>query len=205
MENNPTQENKHIHPIFTTILQRQDKETLLQQHALVLWFTGLSGAGKSTIANALERLLHQNGIVTCLLDGDNIRMGLNNNLGFSEADRTENIRRIAETAKLFLQNGIVTLCSFVSPTEDLRQLARQIIGPNDFFEIFIHAPLAVCEQRDVKGLYQKARAGQIPNFTGISAPFEPPQNPNLILATDQLSIEKAVQQTFEAIIERIKN
>ncbi len=194
----------NIHPIFDDVLQRHSKEALLGQRALVLWFTGLSGAGKSTIANGLERLLHHHSIATCLLDGDNVRTGLNNNLGFSEADRNENIRRIAETAKLFVQNGIVTLCSFVSPTEAIRLLARQIIGSNDFFEIFIHTPLSVCEARDVKGLYRKARAGQIPNFTGITAPFEPPQQPDLIIAGDQLSIEAAIHQVFEAVIHKIK-
>ena len=195
---------ENLHPIFDQLLQRADKERLLCQHAIVVWMTGLSGSGKSTLANALERRLYQEGILTQILDGDNIRTGINNNLGFSEADRTENIRRIAEIAKLFVQCGIVTICSFVSPTQAIRQLARNIIDTNDFVEIFIDAPLAVCEQRDVKGLYQKARAGQIRDFTGINAPFEPPTNPDCWIHTDQMNIEQALEKIYTFLIEKIK-
>ena len=176
------------------ILQRTDKEKLLHQKGLVLWFTGLSGAGKTSIAIALEKELHEKGLLTQILDGDNIRTGINNNLGFSDADRTENIRRIAEVAKLFVNSGIITICCFVSPTEEIRNTARKIIGTGDFVEIFVNAPLAVCEQRDVKGLYAKARKGEIADFTGISAPFEDPVNPSLEIRTDEMSIAESVKK-----------
>ena len=162
---------KHIYPIFDRMLQRSDREKLLGQKGVMLWFTGLSGSGKSTLAIALERELYNCGILCRILDGDNIRTGINNNLGFTEADRIENIRRIAEVAKLFVDCGIVTIAAFISPTEQIRQMASQIIGPDDFLEIYVSTPLEVCEQRDVKGLYKKARQGEIKNFTGISAPF----------------------------------
>ena len=159
---------ENIHPIFDRLLQRIDKEDLLQQTAKVIWLTGLSGSGKSTIAQHLEKILHANGNLTMLLDGDNIRSGINNNLSFSDADRIENIRRIAEVSKLFLNCGIITINSFVSPTNEIRKMAKELIGENDFLEIYINAPLEVCEARDVKGLYKKARAGLIPDFTGIN-------------------------------------
>jgi adenylylsulfate kinase len=185
---------ENIHPIFAQLLQRSDKEKLLQQKSVVLWLTGLSGSGKSTIAKGLEQALHQEGILTKVLDGDNIRSGINNNLDFSTEDRTENIRRIAEVAKLFLNCGVVTICSFVSPTYRIREIARNTIGSNDFYEVYINASLEVCEQRDVKGLYKKARAGAIKQFTGIDAPFEAPQTPAIVLKTDELSITEAVAQ-----------
>ncbi|MEZ4887091.1 MAG: adenylyl-sulfate kinase [Chitinophagales bacterium] len=194
--------NENIHPIFDQLLQRSDKENLLKQKAIVLWMTGLSGSGKSTIAQGLEQLLHQKGYLTKVLDGDNIRMGINNNLGFSEEDRTENIRRIGEVAKLFLECGVITICSFVSPTKAIRQQAKDIVGSTDFLEVYINAPLAVCEERDVKGLYKKARAGQIKNFTGIDAPFEAPEN-GLEIRTDQTTIEEAVTQVFDYIQDKI--
>ncbi|RMG71106.1 MAG: adenylyl-sulfate kinase [Bacteroidetes bacterium] len=193
----------HIHPIFDRILQRQDKETQLGQRAVVVWLTGLSGSGKSTIAQALERQLHQDGYFTKLLDGDNIRTGLNNNLGFSAEDRQENIRRIAETAKLFLDGGIICLCSFVSPTRAIRAMAREIVGAEDFLEVYVNAPLAVCEDRDVKGLYKKARAGEIKDFTGIDAPFEAPEAPFLELHTGTETLETSVQRLYDALKPRI--
>lgn len=189
--------SEHIHPIFEQMLQRADKERLLRQQGRVLWFTGLSGSGKSTVARVVEEKLHRQGRHTVLLDGDNVRTGINRNLGFSEADRTENIRRIAEVAKLFVQNGSIVLCSFVSPTEDLRVLARDIIGKEDFIEVFVHCPLEVCEARDVKGLYAKARRGEIPDFTGISAPFEAPKQPELVIHTHRDSPEACVQQVLD--------
>jgi adenylylsulfate kinase len=157
----------NIHPVFEKLLQRSDKETLLGQKAICIWMTGLSGSGKSTIAQGLERKLHEQGILTMVLDGDNVRSGINNNLGFSEADRTENIRRIAEVTKLFLSNGIVTINCFVSPTKDIRDLAKQIIGTTDFYEVYVNASFDECAKRDVKGLYKKAIAGEIKNFTGL--------------------------------------
>lgn len=190
----------NIHPIFDHLLQRADKEKLLNQRAAVLWMTGLSGSGKSTVAKGLEKKLHQAGFLTQVLDGDNVRSGLNNNLGFSAEDRTENIRRIAEVAKLFVQNGIVTICSFVSPTIAIREQARNIIGTNDFLEIYINAPLEVCEARDVKGLYKKARAGEIKQFTGIDAPFEAPPAPALDLKTHEMSIEESVQAVYDFLL-----
>jgi adenylylsulfate kinase len=194
----------HIHPVFDRLLQRSDKETLLGQHGLCIWMTGLSGSGKSTIAVELERLLHAEGIHSMVLDGDNVRTGINSNLGFSEADRTENIRRIAEVAKLFVGNGTVTICCFVSPTIAIREQAKNIIGAADFVEVFIDTPLEECERRDVKGLYAKARAGEVKDFTGISAPFEPPVDAALVLPTQGRSEEECSTQLFEAILPRIR-
>ena len=194
---------KHIHPIFDRILQREDKEAQLDQRAVVVWLTGLSGSGKSTIAQALERRLHAGGFFTKLLDGDNIRVGLSNNLGFSAADREENIRRIAEAAKLFLDGGIICLCSFVSPTQAIRDLAREIVGPADFLEVYVNAPLEVCEDRDVKGLYRKARAGEIKDFTGIDAPFEAPETPFLELKTGEETLDESVDRLYEALLSRV--
>lgn len=192
--------SEHIHPIFDRILSRSDKETFLKQRSAVVWLTGLSGSGKSTIAQVLETRLHEAGFFTKLLDGDNIRVGLNKNLGFSEEDRQENIRRIAEAAKLFLDCGVITICSFVSPTIQIRELARQIIGPEDFLEVYVNAPLEVCEARDVKGLYKKARAGLIPQFTGIDSPFEAPEAPFLELHTDQEELLRCVERLWEALL-----
>ncbi len=194
---------ENIHPIFDQILSRAEKERWLEQSAKVLWFTGLSGSGKSTLANAVERAIFNQGRLTKLLDGDNIRSGINANLGFSEADRIENIRRIAEVAKLFVEGGIITLCSFVSPTIEIRELARQIIGPEDFLEIYVNAPLEVCEQRDVKGLYQKARAGEIKNFTGIDAPFEAPTAPFIEIRTDLDELVICKNKIIKAVLPHI--
>lgn len=196
-------ETNHIYPIFDKMLARRDKEELLKQHAVMVWFTGLSGSGKSTIAIALERELHSRGILCRILDGDNIRSGINNNLGFSEADRVENIRRIAEVAKLFLDTGIVTIAAFISPNNDIREMAADIIGRDDFLEIYVSTPLAECERRDVKGLYAKARRGEIRNFTGISAPFEAPQHPTLTLDTSVLTLEESVHRLLDLLLPKI--
>lgn len=185
-------EENHIYPIFDRMLTRGDKERLLGQRGVMLWFTGLSGSGKSTVAIALERELHRRGLLCRILDGDNIRTGINSNLGFSADDRRENIRRIAEVAKLFVDTGIITLAAFISPTEEMRALARGIIGEEDFKEIYVSTPLEECERRDVKGLYARARKGEIKNFTGISAPFEAPQHPALSIDTSRLSLEESV-------------
>lgn len=184
--------DSNIFPIFDRMLTRADKESLLGQHGVMLWFTGLSGSGKSTVAVALERELHRRGLLCRLLDGDNIRSGINAGLGFSEEDRRENIRRIAEVGKLFVDTGIITVASFVSPTRELRDLARNIVGEADFREIYVSTPLAECERRDVKGLYARARRGEIKDFTGISAPFEAPAHPDLSLDTSRLSVEESV-------------
>ncbi len=190
---------QNIYPIFDRMLSRADKEQLLGQRGVMLWFTGLSGSGKSTVAIALERELQKRGLLCRILDGDNIRSGINANLGFSEEDRRENIRRVAEVSKLFVDTGIITIAAFVSPTEDLRQLAEQIIGKEDFKEIYISTPLAECERRDVKGLYARARRGEVKNFTGISAPFEAPQHPALSLDTSALSLEESVRKLLDLL------
>ncbi|MEO0339039.1 MAG: adenylyl-sulfate kinase [Bacteroidota bacterium] len=187
---------EHIHPIFDQLLQRSDREQYLKQKSKVLWLTGLSGSGKSTIARHLEQVLFQEGYFPQVLDGDNIRSGINNNLGFSPEDRAENIRRISEVAKLYLHSGLICINSFISPTKAIRDAAKSIIGQEDFIEIYINAPLEVCEKRDVKGLYKKARKGEIKGFTGIDAPYEAPQNPALEIRTDQISIEEATQQIY---------
>lgn len=189
----------NIYPIFDQMLSREDKEKLLGQQGVMLWFTGLSGSGKSTIAVALERELHRRGRLCRTLDGDNIRAGINANLGFSEADRKENIRRIAEVSKLFVDTGIITIAAFISPTEEMRQMAAEIIGRNDFKEIYISTPLEECERRDVKGLYAKARLGEIKNFTGISSPFEVPANPALSLDTSKLTIKESVDALLKLL------
>lgn len=186
------------------MLPRSEKELLLGQHGLVVWMTGLSGSGKSTIAIALERALHERGRYAVVLDGDNVRAGINNNLGFSEADRTENIRRIAEVAKLFVQNGAVVICCFVSPTIAIREQAKTIIGAQDFHEVFIDTSLEECERRDVKGLYAKARAGEVKDFTGISAPFEVPVAPAIRIATQGRSEEASTKELLNFILPRIK-
>lgn len=196
---------QHIHPIFDKILSRTEKEHFLSQKSKVLWLTGLSGSGKSTIAEALEKQLHSQGYFTKLLDGDNIRTGLSKNLSFSAEDRQENIRRIAEAARLFLDGGVICLCSFVSPTQEIRDQAREIIGPADFLEVYVNAPLEVCEARDVKGLYKKARAGEIKQFTGIDAPFEAPQAPFLEIRTDQTNLEESVSQIMGQLLPLIQS
>lgn len=194
---------KNIYPIFDTILSRSDKEKMLKQKSIVIWMVGLSGSGKSTLARALENSLHEEGFLTQLLDGDNMRTGINNNLGFSPEDRTENIRRAAETAKLFMNAGLVTICSFISPTDDIRKMAKEIIG-DGYVEVYVDCPVEVCEERDVKGLYAKARKGEIPDFTGISAPFDVPKSPEVAVDTANQSLEESHQELVKAIIERIK-
>lgn len=197
------QETNHIYPIFDKMMTRQDKENLLHQKGVMVWFTGLSGSGKSTIAIALERELHKRGFLCRILDGDNIRSGINNNLGFTETDRIENIRRIAEVGKLFVDTGIITLAAFISPNNEIREMAASIIGKDDFLEIYVSTPIAECERRDVKGLYAKARKGEIKNFTGISAPFEAPSHPALSLDTSVLSVEESVNKLLDIILPKI--
>ena len=187
---NKKQDN--IYPIFNRMMNRGDKESLLHQRSVMVWFTGLSGSGKSTIAIALERELHQRGLLCRILDGDNIRSGINNNLGFSPEDRVENIRRIAEVSRLFVDTGIITIAAFISPSNELREMASSIIGKDDFLEIYVNTPIEECERRDVKGLYAKARKGEIKDFTGVSAPFEAPLHPALRLDTSVLSLEESV-------------
>ena len=191
--------DNNIHPIFDRLLSRQEREQRLGQKGKVLWLTGLSGSGKSTIAENLERKLFEAGYFPQVLDGDNIRSGINKNLGFSVADRTENIRRIAEVARLYANSGVIVLASFISPTRQIRTLAKTIIGADDFLEVYVNAPLEECERRDVKGLYQKARRGEIKGFTGIDSPYEAPETPFLEIRTDQLALEKSVDVLFEKV------
>lgn len=197
-------EPKNIHPVSDRMLLRESRETLLHQKAKVFWLTGLSGSGKSTLAIGLQNELHKAGKLCYILDGDNVRAGINSNLGFSEADRTENVRRIAEVAKLFADAGIITICSFVSPTGEMRDLARKIIGAEDFREIYVNASLESCELRDVKGLYKKARAGEIKDFTGIHQPFEAPLDPWLEIKTDQQDFESSLLKLKENVLGEIK-
>ena len=175
-------------------ITKEDRERLNGHPGRVVWFTGLSGSGKSTLANALEQALHAQGRRTCILDGDNIRQGLNKDLGFTDADRVENIRRIAEVAKLMLDAGLVVLTAFISPFQQDRASARALIGKANFVEVFVDTPLQVCEQRDPKGLYKKARNGQLPNMTGIDSPYEAPENPDLTITGQFVPIEVAVQR-----------
>ena len=186
-----------------TLVSLEDRSRIKNQKPLVLWFTGLSGSGKSTIASSLNLLLAQNGFSSYMLDGDNIRLGINSDLDFSEEGRKENIRRIAEIAKLFADASEIVLCSFVSPFEEDRKQAKQAIGENLFIEIFVNCPLEECEKRDVKGLYKMARNGEILNFTGISSPYEEPKNPTIEIKTDKLSIDESVQEIYTTIKDKI--
>jgi len=196
----------NLHPIFDRVLSRAEKEQRLQQRARVIWFYGLSGSGKSTLANALERRLHDEGFTTHLLDGDNVRTGLNRGLGFGDADRAENIRRVAEVAKLFAQAGVVTLCSFITPLRSLRASAREIIGAEDFIEVYVKASFEACAQRDPKGLYAKASAGGVKQFTGRDSGFETPTSDDdaLIIDTEVESIDASLARLHAAILPKIK-
>ena len=186
-------------------VSKADRKKLNKHNSFLIWFTGLSGSGKSTLANALEHKLYQEGIRTYALDGDNIRKGINKDLTFSPEDRTENIRRIAEIAKLFIDAGVVVLGAFVSPYKKDRESIEYVVGNSNFVEIFVNTSLEECEKRDVKGLYKKARAGEIKDFTGINAPYEAPEDPELEIITDDLSIEESVEIIFKAINQKIYN
>ncbi|RME38545.1 MAG: adenylyl-sulfate kinase [Planctomycetota bacterium] len=180
-------------------VSRQERENMLGQKGTLIWFTGLSGSGKSTIAFTLEHALMQRGHLCYVLDGDNVRHGLNKNLGFSAEDRQENIRRISEVGKLFVDAGLITMTSFISPYRADRQAARETVGDDDFFEVFCDTPLEVCEQRDPKGLYKKARAGEIKGFTGIDDPYEPPDNPEMVIDTSRMSPQEAAAALCEML------
>ena len=197
--------SENIFPVFDKIISKEKKEKLLNQKGKVFWLTGLSGSGKTTIALQLEKELFKLGFLVQILDGDNIRAGINNNLSFSEADRTENIRRISEVSKLFLNCGVITINCFVSPTKKMRQNAKKIIGKENYYEIFINADLKTCEKRDVKGLYKKARKGEIKNFTGIDTEYEKPNNPSLEVDTSQLSLDQSIEIILKNILPQIKN
>lgn len=192
----------YIYPIKTKV-SAEERQRLMNQKPKLIWFTGLSGSGKSTLAVQLESALHAKGFKTYLLDGDNIRSGLNKDLTFTDDARIENIRRISEVSKLFLDAGVVLLSAFISPFQADREQVRNIVGPENYIEVFVDAPLEVCEQRDVKGLYKKARAGEVRNFTGISSPYERPTHPDVVIATDKVSVEEAVGVLVREIERRI--
>ena len=191
--------SQDIHPEFSRFLKREEKEQLLAQKGVVYWMYGLSGSGKSTIANAIERKLHNTGRMTVILDGDNLRTGVNNNLSFTDEDRLENVRRASEVAKLFAAQGLITFVSVITPKEELRTLAKGIVG-QDFHEIYVHASFDTCAQRDVKGLYAKAAAGQVKNFTGKDSGFEVPQNPQLVLNTEESTLDECVDTLYNYIL-----
>lgn len=191
---------ENIYPVFDRMMTRKEKEEMLGQRGLMVWFTGLSGSGKSTLALALERELSARGILCKVLDGDNIRSGINSNLGFSAEDRRENIRRIAEVARLFVDLGVVTIASFISPERSMREMAAEIIGREDFKEIYVSTSIAECERRDVKGLYARARRGEIKDFTGVSAPYEPPVAPALAIDTAGKTVEESVNEILSLVL-----
>ncbi len=199
---------ENIHPNFQNMITRKGKESLLNQHGLVVWLYGLSGSGKSTLATALEQCLYDEKIFTQVLDGDNIRSGLNSNLSFSDDDRLENIRRISEVAKLFVQAGVVTIASFICPRNELRAMAREIIGKKDFFEVYVECDFETCKQRDVKGLYAKAKTGKVKQFTGMDSSFEAPQPrdlADLILNTNTQTESESLKQLFQAVRPRVSS
>ena len=193
--------SKNIH-WHTATIKRDDREKMNGHKSAILWFTGLSGSGKSTLAHAVEDRLHQLGSRTYVLDGDNIRHGLCKDLGFSDADRTENIRRIGEVAKLFTDSGVIALSAFISPFRSDRDAVRALVEDGDFIEVYCKCDLAVCEERDVKGLYKKARAGEIPEFTGINSPYEEPLKPEIVVDTAAQSIEESIEQVINILAER---
>ncbi|GAA5219872.1 adenylyl-sulfate kinase [Membranihabitans marinus] len=195
---------EHIYPIYNNSVPREEKENFLGQRGTVFWLTGLSGSGKSTLALKLEKSLLKLNHLSTILDGDNVRSGLCKDLTFIEADREENVRRISELAKLFVRNGIVTICSFVSPLQSMRQLAKETIGASDFHLIHVKASVETCIQRDTKGLYKMALGGELKNFTGIDAPFDLPENPDLVLDTEEESEESNIQILLNYVLKYIK-
>jgi adenylylsulfate kinase len=198
-----SQEKLHIIP-HSHAISRADRIAQQEHPSLVIWFIGLSGSGKSTLASELERRLFEMGKRTYILDGDNVRSGLNKDLDFSDASRKENIRRIGEVANLMLDAGIITLTAFISPFEEERQMVKKLVGADNYMEVFVNCPIEECEKRDVKGLYAKARRGEISNFTGITSPFEEPQTPDVKVPTHQLSVEEGVDLVLELLKNRWK-
>lgn len=186
-------------------VERSDRNEANGHRSLVIWFTGLSGSGKSTIADQLQYRLFEEGIKTYMLDGDNVRMGLNKDLGFDDAGRVENIRRIAEVARLFVDAGVVVITSFISPFIADRQQARDLVGASDFIEVHVDCPLEVCEERDVKGLYARARKGEIPNFTGIDSPYEEPVDPEVRISTHKNSIETCIEEVYDYVLRKLSS
>lgn len=195
--------SENIFPIYDQLLQKEDKERLLKQRAKVFWFTGLSGSGKSTIAKEIEKELFKKGYLAHVLDGDNIRTGINNNLGFSNEDRVENIRRISEISKIMTDAGVITLSCFISPTIKIREMAKRIIGEERFVEVYVNASFEECARRDVKGLYKRALNGEIKHFTGLDSPFEPPLDPDVELRTADHSVEETVNEAMGLILNMV--
>jgi adenylylsulfate kinase len=193
-----------IHPIYSKMLSRVEREKKLRQRAKVVWLYGISGSGKSTLTTALEQRLFAEGFVTTLLDGDNVRDGLNRGLGFSDADREENNRRVAEVSKLCVNSGIICLNSFITPKESFRDLARGIIGAENLLEVYVECSFEACQKRDVKGLYKKAAAGDVPNFTGTESAFEPPTKPHLILNTETALVEDSLETLYSFVLGHIR-
>jgi adenylylsulfate kinase len=193
---------ENIYPIKTKV-SKGDREKMLGQKALLIWLTGLSGSGKSTLAVQLEAMLHEKGFKTYLLDGDNIRSGLNKDLSFTDEGRFENIRRIGEVSKLFLDAGVVVISAFISPFNTDRQQVKDIVGDKNYVEVFVDCPLEICEQRDVKGLYKRARAGEVKNFTGIDSPYEYPENPDITIPTHRLNIDDSLDLLLKYVLPRI--
>lgn len=195
--------DENLFPIDHSLLGRVEKERLLGQHAVVVWLYGLSGSGKSTLANALERRLHAEGLATVLLDGDNVRTGLNKGLGFSDEDRKENIRRIAEVSKLFARSGVIAINSFITPRNDLRSMAEEIIGRADLIEVYVQCSFEECARRDVKGLYAKAKAGGVANFTGADSAFEEPESPDLRIETEGCTPAESLEILYRYVRPRL--
>jgi adenylylsulfate kinase len=193
-----------LYPIHEHMISRAEREAKLRQRAKVVWLFGLSGSGKSTLVTALEERLFADGFVTTHLDGDNLRTGLNKGLGFSDADREENIRRVAEVSKLFLNSGVICLNSFITPRESLRTLAREIIGADDLLEIYVECSFEMCRKRDVKGLYKKVDAGQVANFTGKEQAFEPPAQPHLVLNTESATLEQSLESLYSFVLGQVR-
>lgn len=193
----------YIYPIKTKV-SAEARQRLMNQKPKVIWFTGLSGSGKSTLAVQLEAALHAQGFKTYLLDGDNMRSGLNKDLAFTDDARVENIRRISEVCKLFLDAGVILLSAFISPFRADREQVSRIVGPDNYLEVYVDAPLEVCEQRDVKGLYRKARAGEVKNFTGISSPYEKPERPTVVVHTDKMSVEESLELLMKTIVPKLR-
>lgn len=184
-----------------TNITKTDRQNLNKQKSVIVWFTGLSASGKSTLAHAVDETLYKKKARSYVLDGDNVRHGLNKDLGFSDADRAENIRRIGEVAKLFLDAGLIILTAFISPFKKDREIVRNLVGDNEFIEVYVKCPLEVCEQRDPKGLYKKARSGEVKNYTGIDSVYEEPLNPEIILETDKLSLDESVERIIRYLTE----
>lgn len=188
--------------LHRALISRQLREKQNNHKSILIWFTGLSGSGKSTLAHAVEKELHNSGCRTFVLDGDNIRLGLSSDLGFSDEDRNENIRRVGEVAKLFVESGLITMTAFISPFQKGRMFVRNLLPPDNFIEIYLNCPISTCEERDKKGFYALARRGKISDFTGISSPYEVPQNPELVIHTDKQTLEESVTLILKFLKER---